>query len=216
MAPSMTIDVRSHHSSRLALSQLALAFLLVGLVPCRARAEVPLPAGDVGRAPVTGPLSIDAGLVLARPTALGPGLSTGFGIGVTRGHTLAWEARASWSTATESSIAWAVTQSDLRLRVGGALQGTLGRARAGLRVGIGPTIVHETRTRNQGAAANLTGDALQSSSFATVPAGELEAFVALHVFGPWLFTVSGGPSVAIESENTRAGWISMLGVGWQP
>ena len=65
-------------------------------------------------------------------------------------------------------------------------------------------------------AANLTGDALASSSFATLPAGDVEAFLALHVFGPWLFTVSGGPSAAIESGALRSGWISMMGVGWQP
>jgi len=51
---------------------------------------------------------------------------------------------------------------------------------------------------------------------ATLPAGEVEAFVALHLFGPWLFTVSGGPSASIDSGNARAGWISMMGVGWQP
>ena len=195
---------------------IAIAFGLVGLVPCRALADAALVGVDALRAPAAGPLSIDAGLLLAKPAALGPGLSTGFGVGVMGGRTLAWEARASWSTATESSISWTVTQSDLRLRVGAALQSTLGRARAGLRIGIGPTIVHETRTRNQGAAANLTGSALGSSSVATLPAGEVEAFVALHLFGPWLFTVSGGPSASIDSGNARAGWISMMGVGWQP
>ncbi|HZL16691.1 MAG TPA: hypothetical protein VFG23_02975 [Polyangia bacterium] len=195
----------------------AIAIVLVGSVPRRVLAEEAALAGvEASQAPAAGPLSIDANLLLAKPTALGPGLSTGFGIGVTRGRTLAWEARASWSTATESSISWTVTQSDLRLRVGAAVQSTLGRARAGLRVGIGPTIIHETRTRNQGAAANLTGSALGSSSFATLPAGDVEAFVALHVFGPWLFTVSGGPGASIESGNLRGGWISMMGVGWQP
>lgn len=190
--------------------------MLVGVLPGAVRAEAPL-LGDNGSRPAAATaLSIDADLLLAMPTALGPGLSTGFATGITRGRTLAWEARASWSTATESSISWTVTQSDLRLRVGGALQSTLGRARAGLRVGIGPTIILETRTRNQGMAANLTGDALGSSSFATLPAGELEAFLALHVFGPWLFTVSGGPGASIESGNLRGGWISMMGVGWQP
>lgn len=193
-----------------------MVFMLVGFVPCRARAEAPVLGGESSPTLAEGPLAFDAGLLLAMPTALGPGLSTGFGIGMTRGRTLAWEARASWSTATESSISWTTTQSDLRLRVGGALQRTSGRARGGLRVGIGPTIVHETRTRNQGMAANLTGDALGSSSFATLPAGDLDVFVAVHVFGPWLFTVSGGPSAAIESGELRIGWLSMIGVGWQP
>lgn len=194
---------------------LAIAFVL--LAPgAGARADGPLLAGDVLKTPPGGPLSVDGGLLLAMPTALGPGLSMGFGLGVTRGRTLAWEARASWSTASESSIPWTVTQSDLRLRVGGALQHTLGRARAGLRVGIGPTIIHEARTRNQGAGAGLTGSALETSAFATVPAADIEAFLALHIFGPWLFTVSGGPSAAIESSSWRVGWLSLIGVGWQP
>jgi hypothetical protein len=195
--------------------RLTIALGLLGLLPSRARADARALVGETSGTPVTAPLSIDAGLLLALPTALGPGLSTGIGLGLTRGRTLAWEMRASWSTATESSISWTTTQWDLRLRVGGALQATLGRARVGLRIGIGPTIIHETRTRNQGMTANLTGDALGSSSFATLPAGDLEAFLALHVFGAWLFTVSGGPSAALQSGDFRLGWLSMIGVGWQ-
>jgi hypothetical protein len=195
---------------------MAIAFAVIGLSPCRARGEVRPDDVDLSRTAATGALSIDADLFLARPTALGPGLSTGFGIGVTRGHAFAWAIRASWSTATESSISWTATQSDLRLRAGFAAQRTLGRARVGIRAEIGPTLIHETRTRNQGIAANLTGNALGSSLFTTLPAADLEAFVALHVIGPWLFTVSGGPSASVESGNLRAGWTSMVGIGWQP
>jgi hypothetical protein len=121
---------------------------------------------------------------------------------------LAWEARASWSTTTESSIPWTVTQSDLRLRIGGVIQNALGRARVGIRLGIGPTVVHETRLRN--------GGALETSAFSTLPAGEVEAVVAVHLFGPWLFTVSGGPSAAIDGGSLRGGWVSLIGAGWQP
>ena len=204
------------HKVAHATGWLTMALVFVGLGSSRARADGPVLADSALRPSSAGVLSVDGGLLLARPTALGPGLSTGFGLGVMRGRTLAWEARASWSTASESSIPWTVTQSDLRLRVGGALQRTLGRARAGLRVGLGPTVIHETRTRNQGAGAALTGSALETSTFATVPAGDVEAFVALHIFGPWLFTVSGGPSAAIESGTWRVGWVSLIGLGWQP
>jgi hypothetical protein len=187
---------------------LVIAILLAGLVPAAARADEPVVTANGLRYQAGGPLTVDGGLVLALPTSLGPGLSTGFGLGVTWGRLFAAEARASWSTATESSIPWTVTQSDLRLRVGGVLQRTLGRARVGLRLGVGPTIVHETRLRN--------GGTLQTSAFATLPAGELEVFVAIHLFGPWLATLSGGPSAALDDPGFRGGWVSLIGAGWQP
>jgi hypothetical protein len=190
--------------------------LVIALSPTTARADGPLLAREASSAAPGGPLVVDGGLVLAMPTALGTGLSSGFGAGVTRGHTFAWEARASWSTATESSIPWTVTQSDLRLRVGGALQHIVGRGRIGLRLGLGPTFVHESRLRNQGMSAALTGSALETSAWATLAAGDLEAVVALHLIGPWMITLSGGPSVAVGGGGWHGGWISLIGVGWQP
>ena len=187
---------------------LVIAVLLAGFIPAVARADEPVVTANGLRYQPGGPLTVDGGLVLALPTALGPGLSTGFGLGATWGRGFAAEARASWATATESSIPWTVTQSDLRLRVGGVLQRTLGRARVGLRLGVGPTIVHETRVRN--------GSTLQTGAFATLPAGELEAVVAVHLFGPWLVTLSGGPSAALDDPGFRAGWVSLIGAGWQP
>jgi hypothetical protein len=190
------------------MRRLALGLLLVGVVSTSAWADGLPMVADTFKVQSTGALVLDGGLLLALPTALGPGLSTGFGLGITRGRLLAWGARVSWSTATESSIPWTVSQSDLRLRVDGVLQHTLGRARVGLRLGFGPTIVHETRLRN--------GGTQETSAFSTLPAGEVEAFVAVHLFGPWLFNVSGGPSAAIESGSLRGGWISLIGAGWQP
>jgi len=190
------------------MRRFAIAVLLAGLIPAGARADEPVVTANGLRYQSGGLLTVDGGLVLALPTALGPGLSTGFGLGATWGRRFALEARASWSTATESSIPWTVTQSDLRLRVGGVLQRTLGRARVGLRLGVGPTIVHESRLRN--------GSTLQTSAFATLPAGELEAFVAVHLFGPWLVTLSGGPSAALDDPGFRGGWVSLIGAGWQP
>jgi hypothetical protein len=188
--------------------RIALALLLVGLYPAPARGDGSPLVADLARAPSGGNLTVDGGLFLALPTALGPSLSTGFGLGVLRGGTFAWGARASWSTATESAIAWTVTQWDLRLRLDGAVQHRIGRARVGLRLGLGPTIVHETRDRNLGA--------IETTESALLPAGELEAFVALHVFGPWLTVLSGGPSAVLDGGALRAGWVSLIGVGWQP
>jgi hypothetical protein len=191
------------------MQRLVVAVLLSGVVPGLARAaDEPVVSANGLRFQSGGALTVDGGLVLALPTALGPGLSSGFGLGVTWGRLVAAEVRASWSTATESSIPWTVSQSDLRLRVGGVLQRTLGRARVGLRLGIGPTIVYETRVRN--------GSTLQTSAFATLPAGELEGFVAVHLFGPWLVILSGGPSAALDDPGFRGGWVSLIGVAWQP
>ena len=165
----------------------------------------------------TGALTIDGGLLMGAPAALATGLSTGIGAGVMYGRNwFAWTARASWSSATESSIAWNVTHADLDLRAGAALKRDVGRGRLALRLGVGPTVVHETRTRNQGARAGLTGGALQTSAFSMLPAAELEAVVAVHVAGPWLLLLDGGPSVVLDGSTWRLGWISQLGVGWQP
>jgi len=195
------------------MRRLLTAVLLVGALPAESRADV---TADVWRVRSAGSLTVDGGLFLGPATALGPSLSSGLGFGVTRGDRFAWEARASWSTATESSIPWTVTQADLRLRGGVALQRRLGRARVGLRLGLGPTIVHETRVRNQGMRAGLSGADLETSTYSALPAGDLEGLVAVHVFGPWLLALSGGPSASVHDGSAHGGWIAQLGVGWQP
>lgn len=150
------------------------------------------------------------------PAALPTGLSSGFGVGATFGRTFAWGARVSWTTATESSIAWTVTQWDLRARVIGQVQHAAGRGEFGLRLGLGATLVHETRDRNQGMRAGLTGSDLETTALDALPAGDLEAVIALHVAGPWLLAMSGGPSLAIVDGTAHASWTATLGVGWQP
>ena len=164
----------------------------------------------------TGELVVDGGLVVGHPAALPTGLSTGLGAGVTRGRSLVYGARASWSTASESTMAWTVTHRDLRLRVTGGLQHTVGRGTFGLRLGVGGTLVHEARLRNQGERAGLTGDALSTSALALLPAADLEAAVSLHVVRAWLVSVSGGPSLALDDGRARAGWTAGLGVAWRP
>src|SRR5262245_46057249 len=59
-------------------------------------------------------LAIDAGFVAAAPAALPTGMSRGVGVGVTSGRGLTWGARASWTTATETTIGWDVTHDDIR------------------------------------------------------------------------------------------------------
>jgi hypothetical protein len=83
--------------------------------PGRARADDgTLLSDDTWNYHSSGRVAVDGGLVVGFPAALPTGLSTGAGAGVTVGDTLTWGARASWVTATESSLPWTVTQSDLR------------------------------------------------------------------------------------------------------
>jgi len=173
---------------------------------------------DTWRYRSTGSLAVDAGLVVGFPAALPTGLSEGVGAGVsmTAAPWFAWGARAAWVTATESSLPWTVTHSDLRLRVTAAVQRAAGRATLGLRLGLGGTLVHEARTRNQGMRAGLSGSDLETSSFAMLPAADLDAVVALHVAGPWLLVMSGGPSVDVFDGKLHPGWSAQLGVAWQP
>jgi hypothetical protein len=160
------------------------------------------------RAQPRGSLMIDAGLLTSPAAALGPSLSTGVAAGVSKGGWIAWQVRASWSSATESSIAWTVTQAELRLRAGGVIQHPLGRAQVGLRLGFGPSIVHETRARNM--------STLETSAFSAIPAADLEAVLALHVWSRWLVVMSGGPDASWSGGAPHAGWLAQLGVGWQP
>jgi len=189
---------------------LRIAFALVALAAAarQARADGPAPDAGIWRVRSGGPLAIDGGLVLGQPAALGTGLSTGVGAGASYGRLLAVGLRASWSTATESSMAWQVTQADYKLRATAAVQRAVGRGRLALRLGAGPTLVHETRLRNQ--------STLQTSATSPLAAGELEGVVAVHIVGPWLLTMSGGPSLTIIDGGAHVGWTSLIGAGWQP
>ncbi|GEM_PF-1268957 len=206
--------VATHHQMRRAPTLVpGLATLLVA----RLASAQPQVASDSFGFEEGGPLRVDGGLVLGFPTALPTGLSRGIGGGVTFGECpLRWGARAAWVTATENGETWEVTHSDLRLRVTGSAQHDAGRGSVALRVGLGGTLVHESRLRNQGMRAGLTGDELETSTFAMLPAADLEAVVAVHVIGPWLLTMSGGPSVALLDGSLRTSWTAELGVAWQP
>lgn len=182
-----------------------------------AAAEGPTAAADSFAFRPGGPLAIDGGLVLGFPTALPTGLSKGIGGGVTFGAgPLRWGARAAWVTATESTLAWEVTHSDLRLRLTGSAQHDAGRGSFGIRLGAGGTLVHESRLRAQGMRAGLTGSELETSTFAMVPAADLEAVIGVHVIGAWQLVMSGGPSIALVDGEAHASWTAELGVAWQP
>jgi hypothetical protein len=171
---------------------------------------------DTWRYRSDGDLAIDGGVMVGFPAALTTGLAKGIGVGVTSGRTFAWGARAAWVAATESSLPWRVTHSDLRLRITGAVQKSAGRGTIGLRLGIGGTLVREARVRNQGMRAGLMGSELETHSTMMLPAADLDAVVALHVAGPWLLVTSGGPSLDVIDGKLHGGWSAQLGVAWQP
>ena len=153
--------------------------------------------------------------MFGKPAALPTGLTTGVGAGLTRGGLFAWGARASWSTATEYATSWAVTHDDVRLRLTGALQRTQGRGTFALRLDLGPTLVHETRLRDQGARAGLSGSDLETTAWSILPAADLELAVTLGIAGDWAMVVSGGPSLELQGGALHAGWLGTLGVAWR-
>ena len=197
-------------------SALLLAVTGVALAASPSHADGTLLDDDTWNVTSCGCLTVDGGLVVGFPAALPTGLSRGIGAGVTYGHVLAVGARAAWSTATESTTAWQVTHADLRLRATGSVEHTAGRGTVGLRLGLGGTLVHETRLRSQGMRAGLSGTDLETSTFAMLPAADLEGVVSVHLFGPWLLVVSGGPTFDVHDGAAHAGWNAELGVGWQP
>jgi hypothetical protein len=160
-------------------------------------------------------LAIDADLLVGMPAALPTGIASGVAAGITRGcgcH-FAYGVRASYSTITESSLAWEVSQSDYRLRAIGAVRASAGRGTFALRLGIGTTFVHEVRIRSESMRANAT---METRALSALPAADLEAVVALHVTGPWLAVVSAGPSLDLHDGGAHGSWIAELGVAWQP
>jgi hypothetical protein len=197
-----------------ALLTVATAFVLAA---SGARADdARRPVDDDWPVQSSGPLAVDAGLVLALPATWQTGLSSGIGAGVTHGRRLAWGVRGSWSAATESSLVWTVSHDDFRLRAVGVLQQPAGRGVFALRLGLGPTFVYEHRTRNQGARAGLTGSDLESSALAAFPGADLEGVVTVHIVGRWSFMLGGGPTAIVADGALHGGWTAQLGAGWQP
>ncbi|HEY4183331.1 MAG TPA: hypothetical protein VGM90_41190 [Kofleriaceae bacterium] len=162
------------------------------------------------------PLQLEAGFAAGFPAALPTGLSRGVGVGASLG----WcpfriGVRAAWMTATESSESWEVTNSDLHLRATAGVEQVAGRGSFGLRLAAGGTLVHESRMRQQGARAGLMGDELETSTWAMLPAADLEATVDLAVYDAWHFVISGGPSIALLDQQPHWSWISQIGIGWR-
>jgi hypothetical protein len=178
-----------------------------------ARTAAPSPSEAAACAP-----RFEAGLVVALPSALPASISTGIGGGVTQrfGAWLEWGARAGFVSASESTEVWTVTQSEVRVRALAGVRHVSGRGTLALRLGLGPTLVHETRVRNQGMRAGLSGSALETTAWAALPAADLELAVALRLKGPWSLILGGGPALDVVDGRLRGGWSAGLGAGWQP
>jgi hypothetical protein len=162
------------------------------------------------------PIAVDAGVIAALPAALATGLAKGFGAGVTVGRQLFCGARASWATASERAIGWNVTHADMKLRLTGGAQWTAGRGAFGVRLGLGGTLVHETRERIHGDIAGSLGTLRETTANALLPAADLDGLVSLHVTRGWMMVVAAGPSLTRVEHELRSGWNSYLGVAWQP
>ena len=191
--------------------------LAFSLVPAIASADAGRLLSDDTFDVTTGSgLILDGGLIAGLPAALSTGLSTGLAAGVTRtcGCHLAYGARVSWSTVDAPAMPWDVTQQDFRLRVTGSLRHEAGRGTLELRLGLGPTLVHEHRVQQQGMRAGLTGSDLETSATRVLPAVDLEAVVSVKVAGAWRLVVGGGPSVDYNAK-LRGGWTSQLGAAWE-
>jgi hypothetical protein len=204
--------------ARLAASRATVASILLSLALSGvAAADGPRLADDQWPVRSTGRLALDAGLVMGPSMTLQTGMSTGVAAGLTyeRRH-VALGVRASWSTATESSLVWTVTHDDYRLRAVAIVQQPAGRGIFGLRLGLGPSFVREDRVRNQAMRAGLSGPDAETTALVALPAADLEGVVSVHVAGPWLFVLAGGPSVILTGGVLQGGWTAQLGAGWQP
>jgi hypothetical protein len=192
--------------------------LAIVALPAIARADDKSMSADTFAVQPPGQIVVDAGFLVALPSSLPAGLSTGVAAGITRacGCHLGYGAIASWSSASATSESWTVTHGELRLRATGELRHDAGRGTLALRLGLGASVVHEDRVRNQGERAGLMGSALEQTATAGLPAADLAAVVALRVIGPWAFQIAGGPTVTWEDSHLRGGWSAEIGVAWHP
>ncbi len=194
----------------------ALALTSVAITTGTAAADDRLLTDDTFALKPPSLLSFDGGISFGAPTALETGLSKGLVAGVAYGRTLALGARASYVSASEDGDAWAVTHREVRLLATAAIQRAIGRGTVGLRFGFGGTLVAEDRLRHQGERAGLMGDALEMTAKTFITTTTLEGVIALHVRGPWSFTLSGGPSASLLDGNVKGAWSGAIGIAWQP
>ena len=165
-----------------------------------------------------GPDRVDAGVFIGQPAALPAGVASGVEVGVARayGPAFAYGARLAVAGITESSEAFTASDLDFRGRATAALGHVIGRGELALRLGAGANLVYEDRTRNGGGRAGLMGSALETHTLGALPAVDLEAVLALHVYGPWLVVVTGGGTADLRDGGVFGGFVAGIAIGWQP
>ncbi len=161
-------------------------------------------------------LTLDGGFLVGRPAALPTGLSSGVGVGAATAGPLAFGLRLGWTRATEYSTSWTVAHSDIRMRATGALQREIGRGTLALRLGLGGTLVRETRERDQASRAGLTGDQAEQGATSLLPAADLEGVVTLRLVGALGLALGGGPSLHLQDGHLRTGFVALVGLAWLP
>lgn len=166
--------------------------------------------------PAALPWRVDAALAFGTPSALPVGQNFGFAVGGERRlGAVSLGVRGGWSQATEYTTTFAVTHGDWKLRAVAAAEKALGRGSFGLRAGVGGTLVHEVRVRDQ-ASRIADGAALGSSIWRLAPAADLEITSHLRLFDAWGVVLSAGPTVTLLSSGSHFGWTSTLGLAWLP
>lgn len=128
---------------------------------------------------------------------------------------MAFGVRAGWAQGTEYTLTYAVTHGEWKLRAVVEAEKTLGRGALGLRIGAGPTAVHEVRVRDQ-AARIADGASLNTSAWSVLPAAEAEFTTSLRVYDDFGLVLSMGPSLTWLNSGSHFGWISTLGIAWLP
>ena len=161
------------------------------------------------------PNRVEGRLLLGLPAALPTGLSTGFDLAYTRGSWLAWGVRAGWSSATEYTLTRTVRNDDIRLRLLGLLRYASGRGSLGLRLGLGLTVVHESRELSQGERAQLQGQELGATVWSALPAADLELTAAVRLVRGFGLTIGGGPVAHLLDGALHMGWSAAGGLFWQ-
>lgn len=162
-----------------------------------------------------GQLAIDTAILAGSPVALPTGLARGLGGGVQWGRCVAWGVRASWASASESSAVWQVRHDEVRLRAAAALQYDVGRTTLAMRLTAGATMVGESRRRQQGMRAGLSGDALETFEAALFPTASVEAVITLRIRGTWALQLAAGPGIVALDQTAAATWTVEIGASWE-
>ena len=193
----------------------------MGLVGGRAgHAAVPAEGAEGAGASPLGGLTLEAGLLSALPGLLTVGQTLGGEIAIGHGSgVLGYGFATSLSTSDHDTLSWHETHLELRLRARVGVRVAAGRARWGLRVGAGVSVVHIARTPHPIGTRGEDGADLARGEWIGVPAFELEGGVTLGLIGDWGLSLFVGPTFhvgAVADRDNVWGWRGAIGLVWAP